>query len=135
MDTGGSRRRQPNACSVAVSAPATPDAWIPNGFLYFIDRLKEVITVHSYKVYPRIVEDAIRLHPAVAEVAVIGVTDPRRGHAPKAFVVPTQGALLTDEALRAFLADKLSAIETPRFIEFRASLPKSAAGKTLKQAL
>ena len=106
-----------------------------DGFLYFIDRLKEVITVHSYKVYPRIVEDAIRLHPAVAAVAVIGVTDPRRGHAPKAYVVPTPGALLTDEALRTFLADKLSPIEIPRFIEFRASLPKSAAGKILKQAL
>jgi long-chain acyl-CoA synthetase len=106
-----------------------------DGFLYFIDRLKEVITVHSYKVYPRIVEDAIRLHPAVAEVAVTGVADPIRGHAPKAYVVPTQGALLTEEALRGFLADKLSPIEIPRSIEFRASLPKSAAGKILKRAI
>lgn len=106
-----------------------------DGFLYFVDRLKAVITVHSYKVYPSIVEDAIRLHPAVAEVAVIGVVDPIQGHAPKAYVVPTRGALLTEEALRAFLADKLSPTEIPRSIEFRASLPKSAAGKILTRSL
>lgn len=106
-----------------------------DGFLYFVDRLKEVITVHSYKVYPSIVEDAIRLHPAVAEVAVIGVVDPIQGHAPKAYVVPARGALLTEEALRAFLADKLSLTEIPRSIEFRASLPKSAAGKVLRRLL
>jgi long-chain acyl-CoA synthetase len=106
-----------------------------DGFLYFVDRLKEVITVHGYKVYPSIVEDAIRLHPAVAEAAVLGVADPIQGHAPKAYVVPTRGTLLTEEALRAFLADKLSPIEIPRSIEFRASLPKSAAGKILRRPL
>jgi long-chain acyl-CoA synthetase len=106
-----------------------------DGFVYVIDRLKEIIAVHSYKVYPRIVEDAIRLHPAVLEAAVVGVADPIRGHAPKAYVVPRRGALLTEEALRAFLADKLSPIEIPRSIEFRASLPTSAAGKILKGAI
>jgi long-chain acyl-CoA synthetase len=105
-----------------------------DGFVYFLDRLKEVIAVHGYKVYPRRVEDAIRLHPGVADVAVIGIPDPVRGHAPKAFIVRVPGAALTEEALRAFLADKLSAVEIPRSLEFRDSLPKSAAGKTLKRA-
>jgi long-chain acyl-CoA synthetase len=106
-----------------------------DGFLYFVDRLKEVIASHGYKVYPRIVEDAIRLHPAVVDVAVVGVPDPVRGQVPKAYVVPTQGALLTEEALRTFLADKLSPVEIPPAVEFRSSLPKSAAGKVLKRAI
>lgn len=105
-----------------------------DGFLYFIDRLKEVITVHGYKVYPRLVEDAIRRHPAIAQAAVIGVPDPARGQAPKAYVVLAEGAGLTRDELRAFLADKLSPVEMPRVIEFCDDLPTSAAGKTLKRA-
>lgn len=106
-----------------------------DGFVYFVERLKEVIAVHGYKVYSRIVEEAIRLHPAVADVAVTGIPDPVRGHAPKACIVLVPGAPLTEEALRAFLADKLSPVEIPRSIEFRDSLPKSAMGKTLKRRL
>jgi long-chain acyl-CoA synthetase len=106
-----------------------------DGFLYFIDRLKEVIAVHGYKVYPRVVEDAIRGHPSVAQAAVIGVPDPVRGEAVKAYVVLAPGAALTVEGLRAFLADRLSPIEMPRFVEFRDDLPTSAAGKALKRAV
>ncbi|HEU5303236.1 MAG TPA: long-chain fatty acid--CoA ligase [Gemmatimonadales bacterium] len=106
-----------------------------DGFLYFVGRLKDVIAVHGYKVYPRIVEDAIRLHPGIADVAVVGVPDPVRGQAPKAYIVPAKGALLTEEGLRGFLADKLSPIEIPRSVEFRAFLPKSAAGKILKRVI
>jgi long-chain acyl-CoA synthetase len=58
-----------------------------DGYLYFVDRLKEVIVVRGYKVYPRVVEEVLREHPAVAEAVVIGVPDKKRGHAPKAFVV------------------------------------------------
>lgn len=106
-----------------------------DGYLYFIDRLKEVIPVHGYKVYPRSVEEAIRLHPAVTEVAVVGVPDPVRGQAPKAYIVLMQGAALTEEALRHFLADKLSPVEIPRSVAFRDSLPRSPAGKVLKREL
>ena len=106
-----------------------------DGFLYFVDRIKEVITVHGYKVYPRNVEDAIRLHPSVADVAVIGVPDPIRGEVPKAYVVGAKGAELSSDELRGFLVDKLSPVEIPHFIEFRDELPKSAAGKTLKRAV
>ena len=85
-----------------------------DGFLYFVDRLKEIISVHGYKVYPRNVEDSIRLHPAVIDVAVIGVPDPIRGQAPKAYIVLAEGAQLSEGEIQAFLADKLSPIETPR---------------------
>jgi long-chain acyl-CoA synthetase len=106
-----------------------------DGFLYFIERLKEVITVHGYKVYPRTVEEAIRLHPSVADVAVVGVPDPIRGQVPKAYIVVAKDAQLTLEELRAFLADKLSPVEIPHLIELRNGLPKSAAGKILKRAV
>jgi long-chain acyl-CoA synthetase len=106
-----------------------------DGFLYFVERLKEVISVHGYKVYPRSVEDAIRQHPAVIDVAVIGVPDSIRGEAPKAFIVLAKGTQLSEDGLKAFLADKLSPREIPRLFEFRGNLPKSAAGKILKRSL
>ncbi len=106
-----------------------------DGFLYFVERLKEVISVHGYKVYPRSVEDAIRQHPAVREVAVIGVPDRVRGQAPKAYVVLAKGIQLGERELQTFLADKLSPFEIPRLFEFRGNLPKSAAGKILKRSL
>jgi len=106
-----------------------------DGFLYFVDRLKEVISVHGYKVYPRNVEDAIRQHPAVIDVAVIGVADPVRGQTPKAYVVLAEGIELDEDGLHAFLVDKLSPPEIPRVVEFRNKLPRSAAGKVLKRAI
>lgn len=106
-----------------------------DGFLYFVDRLKEVISVHGYKVYPRNVEDAIRQHPAVDDVVVIGVPDPIRGQMPKAYVVLAKDAQLSGDELQVFLADKLSPVEIPRLVEFRNKLPRSAAGKVLKRAI
>jgi long-chain acyl-CoA synthetase len=106
-----------------------------DGFLYFVDRLKEIISVHGYKVYPRNAEESIRLHPAVIDVAVIGVPDPVRGQAPKAYVVLAEGTQLSEGEIQAFLADKLSPFEIPRLFEFRGDLPKSAAGKILKRSV
>jgi long-chain acyl-CoA synthetase len=106
-----------------------------DGYLYFVDRLKEVIVLHGYKVYPRMVEDALRTHPSVLEAAVIGVLDETRGHAPKAFVVLRPGKQVTAEALQSHVAERLSATSVPREIVFRASLPKSVAGKVIKITL
>jgi len=106
-----------------------------DGYLFVTDRLKEMINVGGYKVYPRMVEEAIYLHPAVAECAVIGLPDPYRGETVKAFVAPQAGKVLTESELTDFLADKLSPIEMPRLIEFRAELPKTAIGKIEKKAL
>ena len=106
-----------------------------DGYFYIVDRLKEMINAGGFKVYPRMVEEAIHTHPAVAECAVVGVPDPYRGETVKAFVALVAGKALTAEALIAFLADKLSRIELPKQIEFRPALPKTAVGKIDKKAL
>ena len=105
------------------------------GYLYIVDRLKELIICSGYNVYPRVVEEAIYQHPDVAEVAVCGVPDDYRGETVKAFVVPREQSTLTEAELFEFLADKLSPIEQPKLIELREDLPKSAVGKILKKLL
>ncbi len=105
------------------------------GYIFIVDRLKEMILCGGYNVYPRNVEEAIYMHPAVVECAVIGIPDPYRGQSVKAFVVLREGENLTKDALSEFLKDKLSPIEMPKQVEFRSALPKTAIGKILKKSL
>ncbi len=106
-----------------------------DGYLYLVDRIKDVIFCGGYNVYPRVIEDALYEHPAVLETTVIGIPDAYRGQSPKAFIVLRPGQEATAEALRVFLADRLSKIELPRSIEFRESLPKTMIGKLSKKEL
>jgi len=105
------------------------------GYGFIVDRLKEVIICSGFNVYPRMVEEAIWQHPAVAEAAVCGIPDDYRGETVKAFVVRRDGMALEAPELLAFLEARVSPIEMPKLIEFRQSLPKSAVGKILKRAL
>jgi long-chain acyl-CoA synthetase len=106
-----------------------------DGYIFIVDRIKDLILAGGYNVYPRNVEEAIYQHPAVLECCVVGLPDEYRGQTVKAFVVLKPGESLTAEALCEFLADKLSKIEMPKLIEFRAALPKTAVGKISKKAL
>ena len=106
-----------------------------DGYIFLIDRLKEVILAGGYSVYPRYVEEAIYKHPAVEEVTVIGVDDAYRQQSVKAFIRTRNGESLTTEALLDFLKDKLSPVELPKEIEFRDELPKTAVGKLSKKEL
>jgi long-chain acyl-CoA synthetase len=106
-----------------------------DGFVFIIDRIKDLINVSGFKVYPRQIEEAIHTHPAVAEVTVIGVPDPYRGEVPKAFVKIKEGQALTSEALMRHLSGKLSRMEIPSAIEFRDNLPKTLIGKLSKKEL
>lgn len=106
-----------------------------DGYIFLVDRIKDVIISGGYNVYPRIVEEALYQHHAVAEAAVIGVPDARRGQVPKAFVKLREGEELSEAELHAYLAGMLSPIERPRFIEFRDYLPKTAVGKLSKKEL
>jgi long-chain acyl-CoA synthetase len=90
----------------------------------------------GFNVYPRVIEEAIYEHPAVAEAIVIGVPDAHRGEAAKAFVQLKAGAArFSLDELRAFLADKLGRHELPAHLEFRDALPKTAVGKLSKKEL
>ena len=106
-----------------------------DGYVYLIDRLKEVIIAGGYNVYPRHVEEAIYKHASVLEVTVIGVDDARRQQTVKAFVRLKDGQKLTADELTEFLKDKLSPIEMPKQIEFRDELPKTIIGKLSKKEL
>jgi len=106
-----------------------------DGYVFITDRLKEMINCSGFKVYPRLVEEAIYQHPAVRECAVIGVPDPYRGQTVKAIVALKADAALSEEQLAHFLEHKLSKIEMPTQYEFRADLPKTAVGKIQKKIL
>jgi long-chain acyl-CoA synthetase len=106
-----------------------------DGYLFLVDRIKDLILCGGYNVYPRVIEDALYEHPAVAEAVVIGVPDTYRGQSPKAFVSLKPGVEADVAALHAFLKERISKIEMPSEIEIRASLPKTLIGKLSKKAL
>lgn len=105
-----------------------------DGYVYIVDRIKDLILVNGYNVYPRHVEEAIYLHPGVEECIVAGIKDAQRGEAPKAWIKLKDGYTTSEADLRTFLKDKLSPIEVPRHIEFRTEpLPKTMIGKLSKK--
>ena len=106
-----------------------------DGYVYLIDRIKDLIISGGFNVYPRMVEEAIYLHPAVVETAVCGVPDKHRGEVVKAFVKLREGETLTAGALREFLRDKLAPFEVPRKVEFREEIPHTLVGKPLRRQL
>ncbi|MPS68579.1 long-chain-fatty-acid--CoA ligase [Novosphingobium aerophilum] len=106
-----------------------------DGYLFLVDRIKDMILCGGYNVYPRTIEDALYEHPMVHEAIVIGVPDAYRGQAPKAFVALHPGDVLDQDTLMAFLKERLNKIEMPSSIEFRDSLPKTLVGKLSKKEL
>jgi long-chain acyl-CoA synthetase len=105
------------------------------GFIFIVDRIKDLIICSGYNVYPRRIEEALYEHPAVEEVTVIGIKDDYRGEAPKAFVKLRAGMTATKEQLLKHLEVKISKIEMPAAIEFRDTLPKTMIGKLSKKEL
>ncbi len=105
------------------------------GFIFIVDRIKDLIICSGYNVYPRRIEEALYEHPAVEEVTVIGIKDSYRGEAPKAFVKLRSGSKATKDDLLKHLEVKISKIEMPAEIEFRDALPKTMIGKLSKKEL
>ncbi len=106
-----------------------------DGYIFLVDRLKDIILCGGYNVYPRVLEEALYQHPAVEEATVIGVPDPYRGQAPLAFVKLREGRTETAADLMAHMAGWVSKIEMPKAIEIRDSLPKTMVGKLSKKEL
>jgi long-chain acyl-CoA synthetase len=106
-----------------------------DGYLYIVDRKKEVINASGFKVYPREVEEILYEHPEVVEGVAVGVPDEYRGETVKVFVVKKEGSSLTEEDLIVHCKDNLAPYKVPKLVEFREELPKSAVGKLLKRVL
>jgi long-chain acyl-CoA synthetase len=106
-----------------------------DGFVFIVDRKKDMISASGLKVLPREVEEVLFLHPKVEEAVVAGVPDPYRGETVKAFVVAKAGASLTVEELTAFCKLHLASFKVPTQFEFRKELPKSMVGKVLRRVL
>jgi long-chain acyl-CoA synthetase len=109
-----------------------------DGYFRIVDRLKDMIIVSGFKVFPTEVEAVLYRHPAISKVCVLGVPDEQTGEAVKAYVVLRTGAALTAEELHAWASDPrhgLSGYHLPKLIEFRESLPETAVGKVLRRVL
>jgi long-chain acyl-CoA synthetase len=107
----------------------------PEGRLFVIDRVEDLIVAAGYLIYPRRIEAALLEHPDVLDAAVIGVGDGKRGNAPKAFVIVKRGVAMTERDLRMFLASRISKIEMPADIDFCTALPRTAFGLICKARL
>ena len=105
------------------------------GYLYIVDRKKDMIVSGGFNVYPRDVEDVISSHPAVAMVAVIGVPDDKWGEAVTAMVQLRPGASVTADELVALVRARKGAVQAPKHVEFIAELPRTAVGKIDKKVL
>lgn len=121
----------------------TEDGWLKTGdmarfdergYVYIVDRKKDMVVVSGFNVYPNEIEEVISAHPLVKEVAVVGVPSEQTGEAVKAFIVP-ESPELTQESVLAFCRERLTGYKLPKFIEFRAELPKSPVGKVLRREL
>jgi long-chain acyl-CoA synthetase len=106
-----------------------------DGYLSIVDRKKDMILRAGYNVYPRELEEVFLAHPAVAQVAIVGIPDPRVGEEVKAFIIPRAGANVTEQMLVDWGREQFASYKYPRIVEFRDSLPISATGKVLKREL
>jgi fatty-acyl-CoA synthase len=115
----------------------TGDAGIMDdeGFIYIQDRVKDMIVSGGENVYPRVVEDVLFQHPAIADVAVIGVPDTQWGETVKAIVVLKEGAQATPDEIIEFCRGRLGGFERPRSVDFVSELPRNPTGKVLKRQL
>lgn len=127
-----------------AGAEALRDGWLhtgdvgvmdEDGYFTIVDRIKDLIIVGGFNVFPREVEEVLLQHPAVQEGVVIGVPDAYAGERIKAFVVLKEGARAGEEEIVAFLRERLTRYKVPAVVEIRAELPKSLIGKVLRRAL
>ncbi|MGW0879911.1 FadD3 family acyl-CoA ligase [Streptomyces sp. NPDC002671] len=128
----------------ATREAVTPDGWLhtgdvgvldPAGNLHITDRIKDMFIVGGFNAYPAEIERQLGLHPEVADVAVIGIPDPRLGEVAKAFVVRRPGSPLTADDLIAWSRREMANYKVPRAVEFVGQLPRNASGKLAKLEL
>jgi len=106
-----------------------------DGFIYIVDRIKELIKYKGFQVPPAELEGLLLTHPAVADSAVIGIPDDEAGELPKAFITLKPGAEATAEEIQEFVSGQVATYKQIRLVEFLPAIPKSASGKILRREL
>ncbi len=128
----------------ATARALTPDGWLrtgdiavtdDDGYLFLVDRAKDLIIVSGFNVFPAEVEEVLAEHPDVAEVGVVGVPHPHHGEAVKAFVVLKPGAAAHEDTLISWCSDNLARYKCPSKIVFVDELPRNVSGKLLRRGL
>lgn len=107
----------------------------PDGYVFIVDRKKDMVKTSGFQVWPREIEEVIAAHPAVQEVGVAGIPDTVKGEVAKAWVVLRSGRHATEEELRTYCRERLAPYKVPARVEFRQDLPKSLIGKVLRRVL
>jgi len=127
-----------------VTAETVVDGWLhtgdlarldSDGYIYIVDRLKDIIIVGGFNVYPREVEEVIYQYPDISEATVIGIPDRTRGEAPCACIVLREGVEFNRKAFMSFLQERLANFKIPRDVKVMDALPKNATGKIMKREL
>jgi long-chain acyl-CoA synthetase len=128
----------------AETANQLKDGWLytgdvaiqdEDGYLFIVDRTKDMIIAGGYNIYPREIDEVLYRHPKVAEAVSIGVSDEYRGETIKVFVTLKPGQTATEQEIIDFCKDKLAPYKRPKMVEFRDNIPKSAVGKVLRKVL
>lgn len=131
--------QRPEATAEAIDAEGwfrTGDVGVmgADGFLSIVDRIKDMVLVSGFNVYPNEIEDVVYSHPDIIECAVVGIKDKKTGEAVKLFVVSTNPDL-TQEEIKGYCREQLTAYKVPKVVEFSDDLPKSPVGKILRREL
>lgn len=128
----------------STAAALTPDGWLrtgdvavvdDDGYLFLVDRIKDLIIVSGFNVYPAEVEAVLGEHPGVSAAAVVGVPHPHTGETVKAFVVPATGQAIEEDDIITFAKDRLARYKCPTKIEFVEALPEGLGGKLVRREL
>jgi fatty-acyl-CoA synthase len=141
--------RSPAVCGVYWGKPdATKETFVDgwcrtgdlahitaDGYIYIIGRVKDMIISGGENIYPAEIENVLADHPAVQEVAVIGVPDPKWDETPCAAIVLNEGATLTEDDVVAYCRERIAGYKRPRYVVFVDELPRNASGKILKRTL
>lgn len=136
--------QNPEETAIALKAHGEGPRWLhtgdlgymdEDGYIFIVDRKKDLIKPSGFQVWPREVEEVIASHPAVAEVGVAGIVDSYQGEAVKAWIVLRKGAQVSPEEIRAYCKERLAPYKVPKHVAFKESLPKSMVGKVLRREL